>query len=102
MDAKLHARDVILYLIIKIVDEFRSGGADGVGEGNGVDVDVLEPFESILDDFGAPGLVVGIAEGHGDVDDEILVGGFGFAFQGFNEGAGFGATAFPPCVPGAY
>jgi hypothetical protein len=91
VDAEFDSGHVIFHLGEEFADQIGRGGANGVGEGDGVDADVLEPVKSVLDDFGAPGFVVGIAEGHGNVDDEIFVGGFGFALEEFDEGAGFGA-----------
>src|ERR1051326_7280241 len=40
---------------------------------------------------GWPGFVIGIAESHGNVDDEAAAGGFGFFVESFDESAGFGA-----------
>ena len=91
MDAEFDASDVILDLSEELADEIGRGGADGVGEGDCFDADVLEPVERVLDDFGAPWFVIGIAEGHGDVNDEVFGGGFRFAAEGFDEGARFGA-----------
>ena len=73
VDAEFDAGDVIFYRVVELADLFGGGGADGVGEGDGVDADVFEPFERVGDYFGAPGFVVGIAEGHRDINDQAAV-----------------------------
>src|SRR5580700_3941809 len=83
---------MIFDLSVKVVNGVGRGGAYGVGEGDGGDTNVFEPVERVLHNFGAPWLVVRIAEGHGDIDDEVLVGSFGFTPESFGELAGFFAV----------
>src|SRR5438445_397974 len=59
-------------------DDFRSSAASGVGQRNGFDTNIFQPFESFFDQFRPPRFVVRIAEGHRNVDDQATSGGFGF------------------------
>ena len=54
MHAEFDAGDVIFHAAIEIADEFRRGGAHGVGERNGAHANVFQPVESILPRFPAP------------------------------------------------
>ena len=85
MHAEFDASDVILYLAEEFVDKIGSGGTDGVGKRDGLDANVFEPLESVLHNFRSPRFAVGIAKGHGNIDDETFVGGFGFTLEGFDK-----------------
>src|SRR5215470_2698746 len=80
MNAQLDSRDVIFHLAVEVADELRGGGADSVGERNSANADVFKPLERIGDEFRAPGLVVGIAKGHRNVDDEATLSRARFLF----------------------
>src|SRR5215472_7296518 len=84
MDTQLDPSDVIPYLAIELADKFGCGRSDSVGERNCANAEVFEPFERIGDNFGAPRLVVGIAETHRNVDHESALGRNSFFLQFFD------------------
>ena len=89
--ADLDSGDAILHGAVKLRDVVGRCGADGIRKRNGAHADVLEPDQSFFDDFRAPRFIVGIPEGHGNVNHEIAAGGFGVALQLFDQSARFGA-----------
>src|SRR5216683_3303353 len=78
MRAEFDSCDVLVRTLENIGNNFWSGVASSVGERNGFDANVFQPFESFFDEFGAPGFVIGISEGHGNVDDEAAPYGLSF------------------------
>ena len=65
--AEFDAGDAVLRGGVYRADFGGSGRADGIGQRNRAHAGVFQPNQSFLDDLRPPGLLVGIAEGHGNV-----------------------------------
>ena len=89
VSAKFNSGDMFVGALENVSDDFGSGVASGVRERDGANANVFQPFESFFDEFGPPGLVVWISEGHGNVNDEAATDGFGFLVNRFHQRAGF-------------
>src|SRR2546422_2536845 len=66
MNAQLDPRHATLYRAVERANLLRRRGPHCIGKRNGMDSDVLQPFEGLLDDLWSPRLVIGIAEGRSE------------------------------------
>src|SRR6202012_2088366 len=62
---------------------------DGLCEGDGLDAGVGEQVAGGDDLIDAPGIAIGVAEGHGDVGDDVEAGFIGERSDGFEGVDGF-------------
>ena len=72
-----------------LFDELRCCEADGVGERDGLDAGVGEQIAGGDDFIDAPGVAVGVAEGHRDVGDDVEARFVGERADGFEGIDGF-------------
>src|SRR5947209_20011228 len=91
MNAQLDPRHATLYRAVERANLLRRRGPHCIRKRNGMDSDVLQPFEGLLNDLRSPRLVIGIAEGHGDLHDQVARSSFGFLLEFLDESAGSSA-----------
>src|SRR5712691_8814247 len=89
MYAQLEPRDVVLYLAKEIADQLWGCRAHRVRERNGAHAGVLQPLERVLHNLRPPGLIIRVAEGHGDVNDQVAMRGGCSLLQRLDEGPRF-------------
>src|SRR5215472_16215503 len=81
MHAKFDSSDVVLYLAVQITHQFGRSSPYSIRQGNRADARVLEPLQGVGNNFGAPGLVIRVSEGHGNIDNQPPIRLRGLLFQ---------------------